>query len=466
MKNVLISLCLVIGAGALPAAAAEPKAPMSEEEAFAIGVEAYVYGYPLVSMAITKDVLTNVASPTERGAPINQFSHARELLTAGFTSVVAPNNDTLYSQAWLDLSKEPVILHVPEAKGRYYLMPMLSGWTNVFASPGTRTTGTQAGNFAIVGPRFKGALPQGMKEIRSPTETVWIIGRTHTTGTPADLAAVHAFQDQLSLTPLSAYGKTHTPPRGAVDPNVDMTAPPVDQVNAMEAAVFFKALAAHMKENPPAAADAPMITKLARIGIVPGQDFDLHKLDPAVARGLERAPKAGLERIRAHEKNAGKSVNGWTITLKTGDYGTDYLQRAFIALVGLGANLPEDAVYPLTKVDGDGQPLDGANRYRLHFPKGQTPPVSGFWSLTLYNDQMFFHPNAIRRYAIHSDDVMKRNADGSLDLYIQNTPPDEDKASNWLPAPQGKFVLMLRMYWPAQAVLDGAWVPPAVQRVR
>jgi hypothetical protein len=438
---------------------------MSEREAQKLGTEAYIYGYPLVTMEVTRRVMTNVSAPESLKAPMGQFINAQKYPNASFKDVTAPNADTLYSVAWIDLSKEPYILHVPNEHGRYYLMPMLSGWTNVIAAPGTRTTGTQEHHFAIVGPNWKGPLPKNVTQIKSPTNMVWILGRTYSTGTPEDYKTVHAIQDQYSLTPLSEYGKPYTPPEGSVDPNIDMKTPVRDQVDTMDAATFFKTLAALMKENPPAPEDAPMVAKLTKIGVIPGQDFDMSKLDPIEAKGLTAAPKAGLEKIMAHEKQAGIAKNGWLFSSKTGIYGTDYLQRALVTAVGLGANRPQDAIYPVAKTDSEGKPLNGGNYYQIHFAKGQIPPVKGFWSLTMYNKQFFFVNNALNRYTLSPRNQLKYNKDGSLDLYIQHESPGKDKESNWLPAPKDDFILMLRLYWPKEAILNGSWNPPPIKRV-
>jgi DNA sulfur modification protein DndE len=462
-----IVLAMIVGSFVLsaPAGAAHPEA-MSEAKALKIATEAYIYGYPLVMMEMTRRKLTNVAIPDGfHGAPMNQLSHARQFLTAGFTDVVAPNNDTLYSQAWMDLSKEPLVLHVPDSAGRYYLMPMLSAWTNVFASPGARTTGTGAGDFAILGPGFHGKLPKGVHALRSPTNLAWLIGRTSSDGTPADLIAVHAFQDGMWLKPLSAYGKPYVAPEAQIDPAIDMTTSPRDQVDMLDAATFFGIFADRLRDNPPAAADKAMIAKLAKIGIRLDCAFDPGRLAPDVKQGLDGAPAAGLAKILAHETSAGKHVNGWIWPKKTGKYGTDYRKRAFVAAVGLGANLPADAVYATAKVDGDGVRLSGKSRYVLHFAKGATPPVKAFWSVTMYDDQMFFVENPIQRYALHSADALTFNDDGSLDLIVQHAAPATAVMANWLPAPEGNFVVMLRMYWPRKPVLKGTWAPPAVTRV-
>ena len=457
----------------VPQVVAPPGAPIPisprEKEAFHLGVAAYIYGYPLVTMEMTRRVMTNVATTQDRKVPMGRFGSLRTYPDATYKDVTTPNADTLYSIAWLDLSREPYILSLPNEHGRYYLMPLMDGWTNVFKSPGTRTTGTKAQKYAITGPGWKGTLPKGVKEYQSPTNLVWILGRTYCRGTEADYKEVHKIQDHYQLVPLSQYGKPYTPPPGKVDPGIDMKTPVREQVHRMEGATFFKLLATLLQKNPPAAADAPMVAKLAKIGIVPGQEFDFGKLDPAVAQGLARAPQAGIKKIMAHAQSLGKVVNGWGISLKTGTYGTDYLQRATIAAIGLGANLPQDAVYPFSEKDRDGQPYDGTHNYVMHFPKGQMPPVKAFWSLTMYNAQLFFAANPLNRYTLSSRDKFKYNKDGSVDLYIQHESPGKAKEPNWLPAPPGKFALVLRLYWPVEppkpSILDGSWKPPTVTRV-
>lgn len=440
------------------------KIPEIDKKIQDIGTEVYIYGYPLITMDTTRLVMTNTATVKDMKAPMGQFVNLRTYPDASFRDVTAPNADTLYSAAWLDLSQEPYILHVPDENGRYYLMPMLSAWTEVFADPGTRTTGTKAGDFAITGPGWKGNLPAGVKELKSPTNTVWIIGRTYCTGTPEDYEAVHAIQDKYTLTPLSSFGKPYKAPVGKVDPSIDMTTAVRNQVNNMDAATFFERLAELMIDNPPPAQDAAIVAKMAKIGIVPGKEYDSSKNSEEMTVSLNDVPGLGIEKIMNHEKDAGTIVNGWTYSLKTGNYGTDYLQRAFIAAVGLGANIPEDAIYPTTHVDEEGRPLSGFSRYVIHFDKGQTPPVKGFWSLTMYDDQYFFVDNALNRYTLSPRNQLKYNDDGSLDLYIQNKSPGKDKESNWLPAPSGNFILMLRTYWPEQALLNSSWQPPAVKR--
>ncbi|KAF0097210.1 MAG: hypothetical protein FD144_5299 [Rhodospirillaceae bacterium] len=436
-------------------------------EEFWLATDAYVYGYPLVTMEMTRRIMTNVAAPAGTRAPMGQFARIREYPNAAFRDVTAPNADTLYTIAWADVGKEPWILSLPDMKGRYYLFPLLDGWTTVFQSPGARTTGTGAQTYAITGPGWTGTLPAGVTEYKSPTSLVWMLGRIYCTGTPEDYAAVHALQDQCRLVPLSAWGKDYTPPAGAVDPKVDMKTAVREQVNGLDAVSYFTLLAELMKTNPPVAADAAAVARFARIGLVPGQDFDKTKLN---ADFVARIPHIAFDRIMLQLKvgKSVKNVNGWLYDTVTGIYGTDYLNRALVTAIGLGANRPQDAIYPMSLKDADGNDYDGAKKYVMRFPKGQLPPVKGFWSLTMYDADFFFVANPLNRYSISARQKLKANADGSTDLYIQNESPGADKESNWLPAPKGKFQLMLRLYWPTEtppSIIDGTWSPPPAQKV-
>jgi hypothetical protein len=458
------ALCVVLFAASGPHARED--AP-SEKEMLRLAIDAYVYGYPLVTMEYTRRVMTNVAEPKGEHAPMGRLYNSRTYPTAAFRDVTAPNADTLYSFAWLDLAKQPYVLSLPDEDGRYYLMPMLDAWSNVFAVPGTRTTGTKAQSYAITAPGWKGVLPEGVRELKSPTAMVWVLGRTYCTGTKEDYEKVHALQDSYKLVPLSAYGKDYTPPTGKVDDKIDMKTPVREQVNALSGSDFFALLAKLIKDNPPAEADAPMVAKLAKLGVVPGKEFDISKADPAAKKAIEAAPKPALEAITAHLKRAGRVINGWVYPIPGGVYGTEYLQRATIAYFGLGCNRTKDAVYPTSEDDADGKPYDGANKFTLTFPKGKLPPVDGFWSLTMYDAGYFFVENGLNRYTLSARNKLKENDDGSVTLYLQNESPGKELESNWLPAPKGKFVLMLRLYWPrekAPSILDGSWEPPAVKK--
>lgn len=454
--------------GSMPAALrAQFVGPIEALDEFWLATDAYVFGYPLVTMEMTRRVITNVAEVRGTRGPMGQIVKLRQYPDATFRDVTAPNADTLYTMAFFDVGKEPWVLSTPDMKGRYFLLPMLDGWTNVFAVPGKRTTGTRAQTYAITGPGWSGTLPAGVKELKSPTSIVWLLGRIYCTGTPEDYAAVHALQDQFKLMPLSSYGKAYTPPPGQVDASIDMKTAVREQVNRMDAVAYFALLAQLMKDNPPAAADAPELASFAKIGLIPGKDFDASKLK---ADFISRIPQAGFDRIMLQFKvnKAVKNVNGWMFDTQTGIYGTEYLNRAFVTAIGLGANRVQDAVYPTSLKDADGSDYNGANKYVMHFPKGQLPPVRGFWSLTMYDANYFFVANPINRYSISARQNLKANPDGSVDLYIQNQSPGADKESNWLPAPSGKFVLMLRMYWPNEkspSIINGTWKIPAAKKV-
>lgn len=437
------------------------------------GIDAYIYGYPLVTMEYTRRVMTNVASEEGNHAPMGQFARARTYPDASFRDVTAPNADTLYTTAWVDVGSEPWVLSLPDAQDRYYLFPMLDGWTNVFEVPGKRTTGTGPQKYAITGPGWKGQLPEGVVEYKSPTNLVWLLGRIYCTGTPEDYAAVHQLQDAISLVPLSAYGRPYTPPAARVDAAIDMKTAVREQVNALSAEDYFTLLAKLMKDNPPAAADQPMLEKMAGIGIIPGQPFDGSKLSPLAKDAFSLVPRIANEKIMLWMKEgivAGdfKLENGWLFTTKTGQYGTNYIQRALITAVGLGANLPQDAVYPTSEGPTILGSYTGAKKYVMHFPKGQLPPANGFWSVTMYDKDYFFVPNELNRYSISPRQNLKANADGSVDLYIQAANPGPDKESNWLPAPKDKFILMMRLYWPSEktpSIIDGTWTVPQVKAV-
>jgi hypothetical protein len=453
--------------------AAAPSEPLNaaarETQAMETVVQAVIYGLPLVMMDLTMKRATNIKRAFGLAAPINQFANAPIVPTAAFKNVVRANVDTLYSSAFLDLSSEPLVLSTPDTNGRYYLLPMLDAWTNVFATPGARTTGTKAETFAITGPSWAGVLPAGMRELKSPTNLVWILGRTQTNG-PEDYSAVHAIQAGFKLVPLSLFGKPYVAPESVVDPSADMKTPPVEQLQNMTGVEFFTALARLLKSNPPPAADAPALARLATIGVIPGQPFDPGKLDPGVAKALQGAVPAAIATLQGKAKEMGTAVNGWRIPkMNVGAFGTDYDTRAFLALIALGANLPADSLYPTTFVDGEGKFLDGANRYVLHFDAALTPPVNAFWSVTMYNPQSFFVDNPLNRYAISSWMPLHRNADGSLDICVQHDSPGADKEANWLPAPAGHFNITMRMYWPKDqdpSIIDGSWKPPAVNKVR
>jgi hypothetical protein len=392
----------------------------------------------------------------------------REYPDAAFRDVTAPNADTLYTTAFFDVGDEPWVLEQPDMGDRYFLLPMLSGWTDVFAVPGKRTTGGAKNTFLITGPGWSGTVPEGMTELKSPTAMVWLLGRIYCTGTPEDYAAVHALQDAFKLQPLSTWGSAFAPPEAKVDPSIDMKTPVREQVNALSAKDYFALLAELMERNPPAAADQPALESFAAIGLAFDKTFDPKALND---RMDQRLPKASYERIMLHFVDSGGDMtrqNGWSFTTKAGTYGTNYIQRALVTAIGLGANRPQDAIYPTSLKPNLLENYSGEHRYVLRFPKGGLPPVRGFWSLTMYDENMFFVDNPINRYSMSVRTNPAYEPDGSLVIYIQNESPGEDKEANWLPAPKGKFHLMLRLYWPDEnppSLIDGSWKIPAVEKM-
>ena len=466
MESRYIKLRLLVVVTALMAVVSSGEAAgITAEEAHAIGMEAYVYFYPLVTMDVTRKQLTNV-EPGKQGltGPMNMFVSAREYPPADFKAVVRPNFDTLYSSAWLDLTREPVIVSAPDTSGRYYLLPMLDMWTDVFASPGWRTTGTQAGNFLVAPASWQGTVPAGVVRINAPTPYVWIIGRTKTDG-PADYEAVNKIQAGYKVTPLSQWGKRPVPVKITIDPTVDMKTPPKVQVDSMPADKYFTYAAELLKQHRPHVTDEPIVARMKRIGIEAGKSLTFESLDPAVRTALTRVVGEAQKLMTWKVATMARVANGWSMNTDTmGVYGNYYLKRAIVAQLGLGANLPEDAIYPINLHDEGGQPLDGANRYRLHFPKGAEPPVNAFWSITLYDQDGFQVPNALNRFAVSSWMPMSRNTDGSLELYIQHDSPGATREANWLPAPKGPFNVVLRLYGPRTDALTGQWNPPPVVR--
>jgi hypothetical protein len=439
-------------------------AALTEDQARAIAVDAYIYFYPLVLMDLTRKQSINVDMPAFGKGPMNTFVNVPAYPPADFKGVVRSNFDTLYSIAWLDLTQEPLIVSAPDTEGRYYLLPMLDMWTDVFASPGWRTTGTEAVDFMVTPPGWSEKVPDGFEHIPAPTPYVWIIGRTKTDG-PADYDAVHKIQAGYKVTPLSLWGKPSTPVSVKTDPTVDMKTPPMVQVDTMPAGPYFTYAAELLTLHPAHITDQPILAQMKRIGIDPGKSFDISKLDPAVQKGLQAAPAEAQQLMKWKVPTVARVANYWSMNTDTmGVYGNYYLKRAIVAELGLGANLPEDAIYPLNLADASGKPLDGANKYTIHFDKGATPPVRAFWSITLYDADGFQVDNTLQRFAVSSWMRFKNNSDGSLDIYFQNNSPDKDKESNWLPAPKGPFNLTMRLYSPDSDALTGKWNPPPVKQ--
>jgi hypothetical protein len=426
-----------------------------------LSFEAYVYFYPLVTMEVTRrQVLSSPAGATPMSGPPNEFRHIREFPRADFRAVVRPNFDTLYSSAWVDLTGGPVEIHIPDSDGRFYMLPLLDMWTDVFANPGKRTTGTGPQDVTLVPPGHSGSTPIRGTVIQAPTPHVWVIGRTQTNG-PGDYADVHAFQDQLRIRasgPAAAF-----PPDLAVDPDIE----PLRQVNAMTAVEFFGYAADVLKVNHPHLSDFSQLARIGRLGIVPGQDFDPDAFTTTQRKDIERGAAAARQALIGAPLHQGAPVNGWlSLTESIGVYGNSYFKRAMVSLIGLGANPAEDAIYPLLVEDADGDLPYGENDYVVHFEAGQLPPVAAFWSVTMYDAEGFQVANELNRFALGDRDPLVYNGDGSLDLYLQRSDPGGGRRSNWLPAPAGPIGVTLRLYAPRPAALNGTWSPPPVRKTR
>jgi hypothetical protein len=444
-----------------PTMAAAPQLALPpDEEAREIAVDAFIYGYPMVLMEMSRRAMLDT--------PMNRFSHRPDFPDASFTDVVRPNADTLYSKLWYDVSRDPLLISVPDSRGRYYLLPMLDMWTDVFAAPGARTSGTAPQIIALVGPRWQGALPEGVQLIRSPTAMGWIIGRTQTNG-PGDYDHVHHFQEGLRAVSLGALSGDPAAPTSAYlyDPSTGPV-PPVDRVSSLSAENFLALLCDLSRDNPPHPGDYSMLMRMKRIGVEPGRSFRVATLSTTLRLDLDTCWAAAKALIVGRAERSGDGPGGWRTHLSgVGAYGNDYLHRASIAYSALGANSPEDAVYPTSFADAEGRPYSSERRYLLHFDRDEIPPVRAFWSLTLYNDSQLFAENSLHRYALGDRDPLRYNGDGSLDIYIQRDSPGPERESNWLPAPRsGGFSMNMRLYWPSASVLAGEWSPPPVRAFR
>lgn len=449
-------------AAASMVAAAQPAAPKVDWRgtyAYTQGMQAFIVGFPWVFLPELrwKWVTQDPRSPFVPYAPLNQFWNSRQLATAEYRDGGSPNNDTLYSIAWLDLAKEPLILSVPDVGDRYYTMEMASLDSDNFAYVGKRTTGTKAGHYAIIGPNWKGTLPAGVTELpRSRTDSALIFGRTLVYG-PEDIAAVNKIQDQYRLTPLSLWGTGKTAPASREVP------PPANPKDDPLAA--WKTMNGAMGKNPPAGGQADIVRSFATIGIGPG--LDVTKTDAATQDGLARAAKDGMALLREAQASFGKKVNGWRYPPETmGRAGLhyDFLLRASLqCLGGIISNDPAEAIYMNTFTDAAGASLSGANTYRIRFAPGGTPPVGAFWSITMYGLDNNFVANPINRYKLGSlpKGSIAPDPDGGMTITVSHLQPASG-AVNWLPAPPGSFYLVLRTYMPEGKLLDQTWEPPAV----
>lgn len=447
-------------------AAATAPAALMAAEATELAKEAWLFGLPLVMFEKQIDYSTHVTQAGETRAPINQFVHYRRFVDASNRSIVGFNVDNLYSLAWIDLKDEPLVLSVPAMGDRYWMMQIVDAWNGVPAAPGSRThRGDNPHVFLVAGPDWKGTVPEGMELLRSPTNLAGIGGRTYCAG-PSDYAAVNRLQDQYTLTPLSTRGnKQYVPPTNVpLKKDVDGKTLVNVQVMSLTADQFFNNLNRLLRTNPPYATDAAMLKKLAPLGIKPGATFSSAAFGPEAQKAIEEGVALGKAALAEEAKKLGKIANHWMLTYDMGRYGARYAYRAAWTFVGVGGNVIEDAFYPLTTQDARGQQLTGEHTYTLTFAKGQWPPAQAFWSITMYDMEGYLVDNPLNRYALGDRSGLSPNQDGSLTIYIQAVSPGEGKEANWLPAPKATpFKLALRLYSPHKSVMDGEWVPPAVQ---
>ena len=437
------------------------------QDPYTLAVRAYIWGMPLVEWAKVRLYHTRPDAPlserpaTNAGAAINRFGKARALYGPQSTDGVGPNNDTLYTNAWFDLEAGPFVVEMPNFGDRYYTFTLYRGDTTSALSPGRRTHGSKLPPLLLHGPNYDGPVPDGMLAVESPTRYLLIAGRIMVTPhDPEDLAEVHALQDQVRTRTLEAYrqGKMAQPRIPDQRPLVN------DEFRGDDNLRFLEALGSVLQDWWIQKDEKSLVDSLAAIGLTPERGFDPQALSEderqAVIRGLADARQL----VRRHSRQLGVEVNGWTINYQGGVFGDDYLLRAAVARDQIGVSVPEEAIYPIGRVDAGGELLTGGDRYRIRFPRDNLPPVDAFWSITLYDDKGIMVDNPIDRYSIGDRTPgLVTGDDGDLMIAIQHEQP-ENPALNWLPLPAGPFYLMMRLYHPREEILEGNWLPPPIER--
>jgi hypothetical protein len=428
---------------------------LSVAEVQALAKEAYIYAYAPVCMERQRRNMVSVdADRGDGSAPENSFGHVRALGSPELKTIVMPNNDTLYSSAWIDLSKGPFLLEVPPMGERYFTFQMMDAFSNTFDYAGTRATGPQGGRFLLAAPGWAGEKPQDVAKVFvAPTNRIWIAARFGVGG-ETDLPGAHKAQDSIRLTDLN----------GKPVPGVNPGFTPLGAPETWSTDQFFTVFGDLLKETTTPQAAQPLIARLSAIGLSPKTGYTPASLTPETRAAIDAGAKEGFAAIEAAK--LGDSANGWDFSMKNGRFGEDYLVRSAVAYRSLAGNAPEEAIYFNADKDVSGQPLDGAHRYTMRFEKGQLPPVNGFWSLTMYDGKTFFMvENPKKRYSIGSRTPGLQFApDGSLTLYIQHADPGPERVANWLPAPAGSFDVHLRTYVPQEALLDGSYKLPPIVR--
>jgi hypothetical protein len=435
--------------------------------------EAYLFGYPLMVIEFTRRVMTNVPKAGDFGGPMNMIVHER-VLPDGESKKEFPNVDVLEFSAWFTVLDGPMVLSMPNVRGRFYCVSLYDAWGRIFKSIGTRSTGEWKGNYALVGHGYKAKLPKGVIKVDCPTNIVRVVGKVQC-HLKDDVGFVDELQNKIVLTPLGIYGKKNrvklqnliTRQRHHhVDRTIDTEVPPSEQVDKMDPIFFFQTLSELMKDNPPPPNERPFVESLGELGIRSGHSLDLRAIDRVVHIAIDQGTSKA--RIALGEVSKNPRVEEWDIwtpVIRTDDHTGDHFQRAYNLSTDLGLHPAEDVTKFTTGIDGYRKPLDGNNKYIMHFPKDALPPVNAFWSLTLYDSKKALVKNRLDRFAIGSLDKPAMNEDGSLELYIQSFSPGNDREMNWLPSPMEGFTLCMSLYWPKDEVLSKKWTPPSVTRV-
>ncbi len=464
---------IIAHAGVQPitAPAGQTSSQLSAREAQAIAADAYLYAYPLVTMETARRMQTNAVAPDMAlgaGAPVNRYTHMARMPDALLHGIGStPDADVLWSSLWFDVSREPLVIDVPDAQGRYFMMMLADMWSDVFAAPGTRNAPPGRQTYAIAARDWRGTLPRGVELLRAPTSSGWLHVRIAVAGS-TDLAAAQVFQSNFDATPLSRWNKKGAgpAPAGQFDPALPGR-PPAEQVAEMSPGDYLAAFAELAGRYPPHDNDTPILQRLRRLGLEPGRRFEFERLPAPLQAAIKEGLLQGQTRLRSPpEPRAGSA--GLVMPLKRrGAYGTDYALRArSMRLVGV-APLSDDMIQVRADSDSEGRLLDGTFRYEIRFERRQQPPVDAFWTLTLYNDRDALLDNMGNRYAVRMRDQITASSDDSSTIYLQYEAPVAERTRNWLPAPQsGHFSLILRLYSPGAAVVEGTWTPPSIRRVQ
>ena len=426
--------------------------------------EAYIFGFPIVMTHLSERVMTNPVDGSGN-MPLNQFSNEKIFPDSKYSSNLYPNADTLYSSAWIELGKEPVILEIPDTKGRYSEFIVTDAWGNLITSLGKRISGTEKQKYIIAGTDWKGEDPAGLKRIAASSNMIWVYGYMRA-DSKADAKIVAALHKKLKIIPLEEYGGDgYVPQAKKVDETIDM-ADPSEQIFKLGISDYFNLLNNLIADNPPLAADAEVVKRIKYLNIYPGAEFDITVFDENKQNEINLIP----EQLKLQFDSFGgqnEIVNGWTYSgAKQKSYGTDYVKRAYDAYSSRGLRLAEDYSEMKRGTDSDGLTLDGKNAYILHFEKDSLPPVNEFWSLAVYNDKALFAENTVKKYSIGSRDNLKLNKDGSLDIYLQKNNPGKAKNSNWLPVPAGNFMLVFRAYSPKEEMVSKEWKLSEIKNIK